>query len=115
MQLRAYSVTDDDIALVEKFEYRVAILPSVFFGQFPDHVSLYEIHHAMQALGFTHVYEIEGGVDILFDAINDIVADIDSEKPVISSFCPAIVRLIQVKFPSLVDNISKIIARNNFV
>ena len=27
------------------------------------------------------------------------------EKPVISSFCPAIVRLIQVRFPALVDNI----------
>jgi iron only hydrogenase large subunit-like protein len=27
------------------------------------------------------------------------------QKPVISSFCPAVVRLIQVKFPALVDNI----------
>ncbi|MCO5267258.1 MAG: ferredoxin, partial [Lentimicrobium sp.] len=50
----------------------------------------------------------ENGVEILSDVINDYTAKNSDNKPLISSFCPAIVRLIQVKFPALVDNIVRL-------
>ncbi|MPM96650.1 hypothetical protein SDC9_143815 [bioreactor metagenome] len=51
---------------------------------------------------------VEQSVDNLLDEINDYVKAAQ-EKPVISSFCPAVIRLIQVRFPSLVDHIMQLL------
>ena len=58
----------------------------------------------MKELGFTHVFQVEFTADMIH---KEMVRQMENaeEKPVISSFCPAIVRLIQVRFPALVDNI----------
>lgn len=100
----AYSVVHDDIETMFKFDCRVALIPSVFYGQFPTNVPPKLVRKIMKDLGFTHIYGIEAGVNLLRDEINDQVTHSDI-KPLISSFCPAIIRTIQVKFPSLVDNI----------
>lgn len=102
----AYSVKDDDPQSMFQFDYRVALFPSVFFGQFPESYSISQVRSVLTGMGFTHIYEIEAGIDLLKDEMNKMVADPNREKPVISSFCPAVVRLIQVKYPSLVDNIT---------
>ena len=62
----------------------------------------------LHKLGFTHVYEVERAVEVLREAVWDYQKEYVDEYPIISSFCPAIVRLIQVKFPSLVDQIMKL-------
>jgi hypothetical protein len=56
-------------------------------------------------LGFTYIYEVEHAAEILAERINPYMDENEENKPIISSFCPAIVRLIQVKFPALVENI----------
>lgn len=43
--------------------------------------------------------------DILTNVIKHMINRKDIRKPIISSMCPAILRLIQVKFPSLIENI----------
>ena len=106
----AYSVMHDNMEVLNKFKTCVALVPGVFFGQFPDQISIGQIHQAMKQLGFSHVYEIEGGVEVLKDAFNRMVASKTYDKPIISSFCPSIVRLIQVRFPGLVGNIAPLIA-----
>ena len=55
-------------------------------------------------MGFSEVCTVEQSVDTLVDEINDYVHKAE-DKPVISSFCPAVIRLIQVRFPSLIDRI----------
>ncbi|MFW6224314.1 MAG: [Fe-Fe] hydrogenase large subunit C-terminal domain-containing protein, partial [Bacteroidota bacterium] len=89
------------------FEYkiRVALVPAVLTGQFPDNITTRQIHSELMELGFTHVYEVEQGVEILHEAMTEYMEKNRDAKPLISAFCPAIVRLIQVKFPALVDNL----------
>lgn len=101
----AIIIDHDDFNYIFDYKYRVALVPAVFTGQFPEDISLRQIYSVIMDIGFTHVYEVENGVDILADAINETAANHPEKKPLISSFCPAIVRLIQVKFPALVDNI----------
>ncbi len=100
----AISVKQDDFEKIYNYKYRIALMPSVFTAQFPDKVTYPEIYKALLSIGFTHVYETENSVDCLVKPYNEYIAK-SEEKPVISSFCPAIVRLIQVRFPTLVDNI----------
>ncbi len=102
----AYDVKQDNIKEILDYKYRVAIVPSVFFGQFPEKVTNSQVHEAMRELGFTHVFEIEGGIEYLREKINELIRNPEVPKPIISSFCPSIVRLIQLRFPSLLENVA---------
>ena len=103
--VNAIIVEQDDFSRIFDFKYRVAIVPSVFIGQFPRNIPTREIYSALHELGFTHVFEAEHGTRLLSQEIEKYQAEHPRIKPLISSFCPAVVRLVQVKFPSLVENI----------
>ena len=56
-------------------------------------------------MGFKYVHEAEESTDIIKEYMIGQLSDSMVEKPVISTFCPAVVRLIQVKYPSLLSNL----------
>ncbi|MBN1952823.1 MAG: 4Fe-4S binding protein [Bacteroidales bacterium] len=101
----AISIEQDDFEDIFKYAVRVALVPSVLIGQFPRHYAARKIYSGILEQGFTHVYEAEHGASLLIRQINQYLEQHADPRPVISSFCPAIVRLIQVRFPSLVENI----------
>jgi iron only hydrogenase large subunit-like protein len=103
--VNAIHVEQDDFNKIFEYPARVALVPSVMIGQFPEDVTTAQIYSEIMELGFTHVFEVEHGVDILSEAQNRYIEENHKVKPLISSFCPAIVRLIQVKFPALVENL----------
>lgn len=101
----AIIIEQDDFDKIFGYTVRIALVPSVFIGQFPKTITTEQIYSELLGLGFTHIYEVEHAAEILADRINSYIDENEDNKPVISSFCPAIVRLIQVKFPALVENI----------
>ncbi len=101
----AISVEQDDFSHIFSFSHRVAIFPAVFIGQFPEEIPESWIFQSLLDIGFTHSFESEFGADIL-KAISPKISTYAPRKPIISSYCPAIVRLIQLKFPSLVEHIN---------
>ncbi|MBR4838692.1 MAG: 4Fe-4S binding protein [Bacteroidales bacterium] len=101
---KAVFVKQDDLEEIFKFPCRVALVPAVFLGQFKDDISVSRIYAILNEIGFQHVIETEITTPIYTEAKNRLERE-GNTKPLISSFCPAIVRLIQVKFPGLVDNI----------
>jgi len=103
--VRAIFIDQDDFKRIQSFNYRVALVPAVFFGQFPEEISHNQIFNAILANGFTHIYEVETGVELLANEFKAYIKSHPENKPLISSFCPAIIRLVQVKFPALTDNI----------
>ncbi|MCG8582460.1 MAG: 4Fe-4S binding protein [Bacteroidales bacterium] len=100
----AFYVEQDDFEKIFNFKHRVAILPSVFIGQFSKSIKECEIIDILKGLGFTHVVPAEATVDVINESMLEELNS-DREKPMISAFCPSIVRLIQVRFPGLVNNI----------
>ncbi|MDR0667215.1 MAG: 4Fe-4S binding protein [Prevotellaceae bacterium] len=103
---RAIVVEDDDCKDIFNYKHRILLIPSVFIGQFGASLSRQEIIGVLLNLGFTDVREAEHGVDFLIDEINRYIQT--HEKPVISSFCPAVTRLIQIRFPALVDHVMRL-------
>lgn len=101
----AIHIDHDDFSRISTFKHRIALVPEVFIGQFPENISREQIYTAILACGFTQIFEVELGTSLLLDEINKYASVNPEIKPLISSFCPAIIRLIQVKFPSLVNNI----------
>ncbi|HPD94598.1 MAG TPA: [Fe-Fe] hydrogenase large subunit C-terminal domain-containing protein [Tenuifilaceae bacterium] len=101
----AIIVEQDDFQNIFNYKRRVALIPSVLLGQYPDNVTPGMVIQALKNIGFTDVFEVEDSVEYLIPQINEYIAKNQNKKPIISSFCPAIVRLVQVKFPWLVGNI----------
>ncbi len=101
----AIIIEQDDFSKIYNYNYRVALVPSILTGQFSDEITASAVKSILLKLGFNEVVEVETSVELLKEEINTYIANKSHSKPVISSFCPAIVRLIQVKFPSLVENL----------
>jgi iron only hydrogenase large subunit-like protein len=103
----AIDVEQDDLEMIFRFAVRVILIPSVLIGQFPKKIMTSSIYNALKEIGFTHIYEVENTVDMVLEAGRQFMHE-HKQRPLISSYCPAIVRLIQVKYPSLTGNIMKV-------
>lgn len=101
----AIKVEQDDLQLIFNYKHRIALVPGVLLGQLYEEINPRQIYSVFMELGFTHVCEVETGVEILKPAMAEYIRSNPEIRPLISAFCPAIVRLIQVKFPSLVNHI----------
>ncbi|BDX36789.1 Fe-S cluster protein [Tenuifilaceae bacterium CYCD] len=101
----AIIVEQDDFQNIFSYRHRIVMVPSVLFGQYPEDVNPAMVIQALLNIGFSEVIEVEDSVEYLIPQINDYIVKNQTKKPIISSFCPAIVRLVQVKFPWLVGNI----------
>ena len=102
----AFYVEQDELSQINGYKYRVVLVPSVFIGQFSEIYTEGQIYEALLELGFTHIFEVEQPAGWLMESIKDSYRE-NKNRPLISSFCPAIVRLIQCKYPSLVENLVK--------
>lgn len=105
---KAIYIKQDDFQLLENYGYRVALVPATFIGQFEEKYKTKDIYACLMKLGFTHIYEVEHSVEFLIDLYKEYMENHPEIKTFISPYCPAVIRLIQVRFPSLVDNIIKL-------
>lgn len=102
---KAFYVKQDDLRKIDAFKYRVILFPSIMIGQFPEKYSESNIYEGLRKVGFTHIFEVEQPIQLLIDSIKEYCADPNNSKPAISTYCPAVVRLIQGRYPSLTDNL----------
>mgnify|MGYP006283042535 CR=1 FL=1 len=105
--VNAIIVEQDDFEEINKFKARVALVPGVLIGQFPERIPTENLYQTLHKMGFTHVYEAENTAGFVLDGLEK-ENESSANRPGISSFCPAVIRLIQVRYPSLVDNILKV-------
>jgi iron only hydrogenase large subunit-like protein len=105
--VNAIIVEQDDFASIWNYKTRVALVPAVLIGQFADTISTSRIFRALYELGFTHVFEVESTVDLVQKGLEEF-RKTTRTRPLISAYCPAVVRLIQVRFPGLVDHIARV-------
>ena len=92
---------------INKFKYKIAIPAPSFVSQFSRRYSLEKVLSGFLFLGFDRVLEVGFGADLVSRAIIEYLKSSGARlpRPVISSACPAVIRLIQVRYPGLVGNI----------
>ncbi len=92
---------------INKFSYKIAIPAPSFVSQFSRRYSLEKVLSGFLFLGFDRVLEVGFGADLVSKAILEYLKSFGEQlpHPVISSACPAVIRLIQVRYPGLVGNI----------
>ena len=102
---QAVSVACDPLSSIKKFKYTIALPSTVFATQLPDQHNLNKLFNGLLRLGFDEVFEEAHANPIISYAVNRFLKEKAEFRPYISSVCPAIVRLVQVRFPSLVEHI----------
>jgi len=98
----------DPFSLIYEYPFKVAIPAPSLYGQFGPTYSRERILQGLINLGFDSVLEVSKAAEIVSDATRQILQTGNVKKPVISSACPAVVRLIQVRFPNLIPHILKL-------
>jgi iron only hydrogenase large subunit-like protein len=98
------SVTDN-LEDTKKYKYKIALVPAVVHSQFKNGATVYKVLKAVQMLGFDEVYDLSPYCDIVSAIIKYHIDHNIVPKPAISSECPAIIRLIQLKYHEFLPNI----------
>lgn len=104
-QFHAIIPSSDPLDIINRFKYKVAVISSSFFGQFTEDISYGVAKQAVLELGFDEVAEEAMVTEFMIGMIRDYIRANREKRPILSSNCPAVVRLIQVKFPSLLPNL----------
>ena len=95
----------DPLSSISRFRYKIALPAPSLYGQFKSLKSIAQVLTGLKHMGFDEVFEVARGADVVTRAIREKLRQPDLPRPLISAACPAIVRLIQVRFPDLIDHI----------
>lgn len=87
------------------FKYTIALPSPVFYSQFGKDVKPAAILNALKSVGFDDAYDVTCASESVSIAIQEYLDTNPSPRPMISPFCPTIVRLIQSRYPNLLDHL----------
>jgi iron only hydrogenase large subunit-like protein len=104
----AKKAVTDPLEILERYKYKIALPAPSLYGQFGTNYSRELIVSALKLMGFDYVFEVARAAEIVTHASEQYMKNEAIKKPVISSACPAVVRLIQIRFPNLIENLIRI-------
>ncbi len=88
-----------------EWKYTIILPAPALYGQFTNLDDIDIVLSGLRAMGFDEVFEVARAAELVSEATRKLLADPAVKKPIISSACPAIVRLIRVRFPDLCDHV----------
>src|SRR5512140_3694004 len=90
---------------LSEFKYTIALPSPVFYSQFGKGIRPATVLTALKQIGFDDAYDVACASESVSIAIQEYLDSSDTPRPLISPFCPAIVRLVQIRYPNLLDNL----------
>ncbi len=100
----------DKLSIINNYKYKVALPAPSLYPQFNNLDSAECVLDGLKLIGFDDVFEVAAAAEIVSEISREIVKRDDAKKPIISNACPAIVRLVQVRFPKLIPNMHTVMA-----
>ena len=95
----------DPLDSIKAFKYPIALPAPTLYAQFQGVHVPEPIIASLFKLGFVDVFEVARAAEIVSYAVSRSLREENRPRPVISAACPAVLRLIQVHFPALLDNV----------
>ena len=102
---KAKKAFSDKLEQLRDYKWKVALPAPSLYGQFDN---LDDIDYVLQGLldyGFDDVYEVSRAAELVSGYTRRYLRREGIRRPVISSACPVVVRLISLRFPFLCDNV----------
>ncbi|MBQ9743179.1 MAG: 4Fe-4S binding protein [Ruminococcus sp.] len=90
---------------LDSFKWKIALPAPTLYGQFENMDDVDYILNGLLKIGFDDVFEVSTAAELASAYTRQYLKRPDVVKPVISSACPVVLRLICLRYPSLKDNI----------
>lgn len=94
---------------LSRYRFTVAIPSPTLLGQFPLDIGPAEVFEGLLHLGFDAVHDMGLALEIINLALQDFIDDYRGRLPLFSSLCPVVVRLVQVAYPDMVEQLIPIV------
>ena len=94
--------------MLKRFQYNIAVPDPALYGQFHNLDDINIILNGLLSIGFDDVFEAAAAAELLADCLDHRTGD-GTLTPEISPACPAVVRLICLRFPDLLGHIAPVI------
>jgi iron only hydrogenase large subunit-like protein len=88
-----------------RFQYTIALISPVLYGQFRKDVLPRAILAGLRKIGFDEACDVAGASEAVSIAVDEYLTRYRGPVPLLSPFCPTIVRLIQARYPNLIDQL----------
>ncbi len=95
----------EQLSDLNKYKYNIALPAPALYGQFNNLENVDYVLTGLKRLGFQKVVEVSKGAEFVSSATRRMMKNDSLPRPVISSACPAVVRLIRTRFPNLIGNL----------
>lgn len=106
---KAKKATHDSLSVLDNYKYTIALPAPSLYGQFDNLDNIGYIIRGLLDLGFDDVFEVACAAELVSAYTRKYLTREDVKKPVISSACPAIMRIISMNYPYLCENIMPIL------
>lgn len=101
----AIMATSRTLEEFQGYALKVAVPSPVIFGQFPLEVRPEHIAQGLRAIGFDMIWDFGVDLRLIRLAIVDYLDRWEGPRPLIPMTCPVIVRLLQVSYPKLLEQL----------
>lgn len=105
----AKRAVSDPLSMIGGYRIKVAVPAPTLYSQYDEDRSVDRVLSGLLELGFDEVFEVAEAAEIVTRATKELLGSEGIPRPLISSACPAVVRLIQLRFPSLIPHLVPLI------
>jgi len=91
--------------LLYKKKYLIALPAPSLYGQFPGNYSRQDILSALLKIGFDDTFEVTAAAEAVSALLHHILQTDEMPRPVITTACPVVLRIVRNRFPSLMPHL----------
>ena len=95
----------DSLERMNEFVYKVALPAPSLYGQFNNLDDSNILLTALLKMGFDSVFEVGSAAEVVSAMSRKYLDEHPEQFPLISTACPSIVKLIKIRFPSLIEHL----------
>ena len=101
----AKRATCSKLADMDRFKWKIALPAPSLYGQFDNLEDINYVLDGLIKIGFDDVFEVAKAAELVTAYTRLYLKTDGVVKPAISSACPVVMRLISLRFPSLLDHV----------
>ena len=94
---------------MESFKWKIALPAPSLYAQFENLDDVDYVLSGLLSIGFDDVFEVSQAAELLSAYTRKYLNTEGVKKPIISTACPVVSRLISLRFPSLEDNVLRLL------
>lgn len=95
----------DNIEDISSYSYSIALPAPSLYAQFNNLNDINIVLNALVSIGFDKVFEVSGAAELVSEKTRDYIDSHEDSWPLLSTACPTVLRLIRVRFPSLISHL----------